>query len=387
MRSFVAFPAGILMLAVVLAGCSRSNGAENTAVASDDISRAVRVETLVLEPRLFEEVIEVTGSVEALEDAMLSAQASGTVMSLVNLGTFVRQGELVAQLDPRIAQAAVRQSQAQVEAARVSYELAADNFRRNEPLFADSIISALEFENVRAQHSQARASLAQAEAGLAQAQEQLRNTRVTAPFTGTVEERFVQVGEQISPGQAVVRVVSTDRVRVRAGVPERFAGDISRGTPVAVSLNAYGGASGIPAAVTFVGGAVDPQSRTFPIEVEIPNPEGRIKPEMVATLFVTRRQIEDAIVAPRPALMREEQGFVAYVVDRSSSAPSAEMRNVETGPSYANEVVIRSGLVRGEEIIVLGQNNVAAGDPLNIVEIHRKAPAEATETSDEHPPA
>ncbi len=362
----------IPLAAVVLlmfGGCAGSDGTSSDE-ASAETTRAIRVETLVLDAQEFDDVIEVTGAVEAFEDAELSAQAGGSVMTLAPLGAFVRQGQVVAQLDPRIAEASVRQARAQVESAEASYELSADNLRRNEPLYQDSIISALEFENVRAQESQARANLAQAEAGLAQAQEQLRNTRVVAPFSGTVEEHFVRRGEQVTPGMPVARVVSSGRVKVTAGVPERYAGDVTRGTPVSVNLNAYGGASRLAAAVTFVGGTIDPQSRTFPIEVEIPNPEGRIKPEMVATLYVTRAQLEGVLVAPRPALIRDETGFIVYLVDRSGDVPRAQRQSVVLGAAHANEVVLEAGAAPGDEIVVMGQNNVSGGDALEIEEVH-----------------
>lgn len=375
--------AGILAL-VVFTGCNDGNASSNEDVVDAERARAQRVESLVLEPREFREVIEITGSVEAFEDAVLSAQASGSVVTLAPLGRSVRAGEVIAQLDPRLAEAAVRQARAQADAARSAADLAEDNLRRNDPLYRDSVISALEFENVRSQASQARANLAQAEAALTQAQEQLRNTRVTAPFSGTVEEHFVRRGEQISAGARVARIVSTGRVRVKAGVPERYAGDITRGSNVVIDLKAYNGGGRRPGTVTFVGGAVDPLNRTFPIEVEIANPDGRLKPEMVASVYVTRSELPDVLVVPRPAIMREETGFMVYIVDRSGTTPRAYRRAVSTGPSYANEVVISTGLVAGDEVVVLGQSNLSEGDSVEIVEVHRSTEdaAQATVDSD-----
>src|SRR5690606_5815600 len=139
-------------------------------------------------------------------------------------------------------------------------DLAADNLKRQEPLYRDSVISALEFENVRAGHNQAQAQLSQAKAALAQAQQQLRNTSVTAPFSGVVEERLVEKGEQVMPGTPVVRIVNTNLVKITAGVPERYAGDIEIGTPVQVDL-ASAGIGKRNGRVSFVGSAIDPQSR------------------------------------------------------------------------------------------------------------------------------
>ena len=111
--------------------------------------------------------------------------------------------------------------------------------------------------------------------------------------------------------------------------------------------------------------------------IEIPNPDGRIKPEMVATVFVTRATLSDVYVVPRPALIREESGFMVYTVDRSTSAPVAERRPVVTGSSYGNEVVIQSGLTDGDEVVVQGQNNVSQGERLDVVEVHQAVEATA----------
>ena len=198
----------LALAALVMIGCNNADGSDSEA-ESATTQRQIRVETLLLEPSRFEDVIELTGTVEALNDAALSAQASGTVEYLADLGTALSRGGVVARLDQGQVRAAVQQAEAQVEAAQAQFDLAQDNFQRQEPRYRDSIISALEFENVRAQRNQARASLRQAEAALAQAQERLDDTVIRAPFAGIVEERFIEAGEQIVPGQRVARVVST----------------------------------------------------------------------------------------------------------------------------------------------------------------------------------
>ncbi len=358
--------AGLLLLAA--AGCSGADEASAPAATAETSSRrSVRVETLVLQPTSFQDVIELTGSVEAVQDARLSAQASGTIVRLAERGAYVRAGEPVAQIDPALAQAAVQQAEATLSAAEAALALAEDSYRRQEPLFRDSVISALEFENVRAQRNQARAQVEQARAALAQAQEQFENTRVTAPFAGIVEERLVEIGEQVAPGTPVARVLNTERVKVTAGVPERYAGDIEVGTPVQVVLQAYG-RQPRPGTVTFAGNAVNPQSRTFPIEIELGNGDGQLKPEMVARVLVTRERLDGVLVVPQSAVMREEDGHVLYVATRTDSLTVAERRAVTLGPGYDGRVVVTRGLEAGEEVVVLGQTNLTDGDALEVTE-------------------
>lgn len=379
MHTSLTFPrsgvAALALAALVVAGCGGADGASE---ARDEngtpAQRSVRVETLLLQPTDFEDVVELTGTVEALDDARLSAQASGTVEYLAALGQRVGRGAAVARLDQGLVRAAVQQAEALVESAQAQFELAEDNLQRNEPLYQDSIISAIEFQSVRAQYNQARAGLRQAQAGLAQAREQFSNTVVTAPFGGVVEAHFVERGEQVAPGMAVARVVSTGRVRVNAGVPERYAADIEMGTPVLLDFKAY---SGGPerGRVTFVGSAIDPQSRTFPVEIEIPNPDGTLKPEMIVEVFITRSQLANVLVIPRSAVLRDETGNSVFVAAERDGRPVAERRYVTLGPSYSGRVLVESGLETGDRVLVLGQTNVTEGDAVEVVEQYRSIDA------------
>ncbi|NBC19062.1 MAG: efflux RND transporter periplasmic adaptor subunit [Bacteroidetes bacterium] len=363
----------LALVALVLVGCNNADGSEGEAEDAQ-AQRQIRVETLLLEPSRFEDIIELTGTVEALNDAALSAQASGTVEYLADLGTALPRGGVVARLDRGQVRAAVQQAEAQVEAAQAQFDLAQDNFERQEPLYRDSIISALEFENVRAQRNQARASLRQAEAALAQAQERLDDTVIRAPFAGIVEERFIEAGEQIVPGQRVARVVSTERVRVNTGVPERYASEIEVGTPVRMNFKAYGDVER-QGRVTFAGSTINPQSRTFPVEIEVDNPNGRLKPEMVAQLYVSRAVLDSALVVPRSAIIRDENGNSVFVVNRTDSIPTAERHRLTLGPNYAGKAVVEEGLQAGDEVVVLGQNNLTEGDPLNVVDQYTRVDA------------
>lgn len=365
-----------MLLLFAVAGCGGDEPPPaEAAQASPTNERVVRVHTQVIRPTMFEDIVELTGTVDAPDDATLSAQIAGTVTRLEPLGRRVRKGDVVVALDAGMVEAAVKQAEALVETARAQFNLAEDTYQRQEPLYRDSIISALEFEGVRAQLNQARAQLSQSEAALTQAREQLKYTRIRAPFDGTVEAHLVERGEQVLLGTPLARVVNTARVKVKAGVPERYATDIRPGTAVQLQFQAYG----IPPAtgtVSFVGSAIDPSTRTFPIEVELDNPEGLLKPAMVAGLYVTRARLSDRLVVPQTAVIRDENGVSMFVVSREDSLPRAHRRTVTLGPSYGGRVVVTDGLEAGAEILVVGQNNVTEGDALEIVSEEPTAPTD-----------
>ena len=373
MRNILATGLFSFCAAALLAGCgTEPQNAARSAPASVAEERAIRVETLVLEPTVFRDAIQLTGSVDAFDDARLSAQTSGTVIAVEPLGTSLRNEATVAQINSLLPESAVLQASAIVEAAEAQFGLARENLTRNEPLFADSVISTIEWEGVQARYNQSRANLAQAEAALDQARTMLAQTRVVAPFDGTVEEHFVEPGEQVTPGMAVARLINTRRIKVVSGVPERYAADILPGAPVQISFEAYRGKR-IDGLVSFVGRAVDPQSRTFPIEIVIDNPDGTIKPEMVARVEVTREIIEDALVVPRAAVIRTENGHIVYLIETREGIPTAVQRDLVPGPDFG-AYVVATNLQPGDEIIVLGQSRVIDGDRVEIATRHPVSP-------------
>ena len=357
----------LLFSIVLLAGAVTATSGCSDGQASDSAAPTerpkTRVETLLLEPRSFTDVIQVPGTVEALDDATLSSQTDGPVTMLRPLGERVQEGEAVAKINAEEAESALEQAQAQ-------YDLAQDRFERQQPLYRDSVISALEFEQVRSERNQARAALAQART-------RLDNARVEAPFDGTIEERFLEVGEQAAPGTRIARIVNTRRVKITAGIPERYANDIQLGTPVQLDFRRYG--AGVRTAeVTFVGSTIDPESRTFRIEATVSNDDGTLKPEMGVNLRVTRAVLDSAIVIPRTAVLRDEAGPYVYTVDRSDSVAVARNQNVALGPSTSGVVVADSGLASGDEVIIVGQNNAAPGAPLQITEQYNRTSAAGT---------
>src|SRR5690606_23139837 len=133
-------------------------------------------------------------------------------------------------------------------------------------------------------------------------------------------------------------------LKVEAGVPERYAGDIEVGTPVRVRPSAYDGEP-LGGRVTFVGRAVNPESRTFPIEVALAAAETPLRSEMVVSLEVSRAVMEGVLAVPLGAVVRDERGTSVYVVrEDTSGALVAARQPVDLGPTAGGSVVVASGL-------------------------------------------
>ncbi|MEM6326270.1 MAG: efflux RND transporter periplasmic adaptor subunit [Bacteroidota bacterium] len=414
--------------ASVLIGCQPPD-ATTEAETDDATDTGIPVEVVIADPDFFEDAIEITGTVDAPNDATLSPDVPGTLTYVAPIGAFVGAGGTVAQVKATTQRAGVAQAQAgtataragiaqaeagiaqatagikaaeaQRRAAQANLDLADDQYKRQLPLFRDSILSALEFRGVETQLAGARAQVAQADAGVAQAQGQLQaaqenlnaaraqaaaaqagvasaqaqlaNTRIVAPFGGVVEARLQEPGELASPGQPVVRLVSSGAVKVVAGVPERYTTDIEPGTQVRIEPTAYN-AEPRGGRVTFVGTAVNPASRTFPIEIAVDNSDRQLKPDMVVRLQVARDVLEEAIVVPQEAVVRDERGTSVFIaVTDEGGRTVAERRPVELGPASGEQIVLASGVSAGDRIIVSGQTSLADGDLLRVTERERSA--------------
>ena len=344
-----------------LSACSGSEAKEpDAAAAAEAPSRVVSVEVMTTQPEAFTDRVQIVGDVEANRDVVVSAEESGVVRQLlVEKGAWVKAGQSLAQIDDRVLRA-------QAEEAAARAELDAESWQRQKRLWEeDNVGTEMAYLQAKygAQTSQAAARVAQ---------ERLGRTVVRAPISGIVEDRLVEIGSMVAPGAPVARIVDISRVKVSGGVPERYAGEIQRGGEAEIVLDAFGGRD-FSGTIGFVGAAVDEGSRTFPIEVTIPNPNGLIKPGMIATVRVARGGSDAAIVVPQEAVLREEDGYIVYVATERDGETVAEARTVVPGSSQSNRVVIEAGLEPGERVVVVGQQQTAAGDRLKIVNANEGA--------------
>ena len=345
----------ITATALMLAACGEEeeDGADAaTPTAAQDTRRIINVEVVTLQTQDFRDVIRLTGTVAADREVMVSAEAGGTVAEiLVDKGTAVTTGQILVRLDDDLLEA-------QRNDARAQAKLAEELWTRIGKLFEEDGIG------TESEYLQARYTAESATARYALMEERLQRTTIRAPFDGIFDTRLVEIGSVVAPGQAVGSVVDVDPLKVTAGVPERYAADVVVGGAAGVSfsdLDVTGTAS-----VSYVGARVHSGNRTFPVELSLETPVAGAKPQMVADVTLQRRLISGAIVVPRQALVRTEDGYAAFVVE-SASAATAVARQVTQGPSANDRVVITAGLSAGDRIVVVGQHQVADGDLVRIV--------------------
>lgn len=340
-----------LVAALAAAGCGKA-GAEGA--QGEAFVRVINVEVSEITTESFVDQIRLTGTVWANQDVQVAAEESGVIRAILKeKGAHVRAGEPLLRIDDAVLAAQVAQARAQAELASQAWE------RRKRLWEEDAVGSEIAYLEAKFGAEQTAANLRGLEARLAR-------TLIRAPFSGTLEDRLVEVGSMVGPGQVVARVVDLDPVKIVAGVPERYAADVRLGARAVVSFDAFAG-DVYEAPITFVGATVDPRNRTFPIEIVIPNPRRLIKPEMVSNVALARRELDAAVVVPQDALVRVENGYVVFVAVERDGATVAEVRTVVLGPSQRNMAVVEEGVEPGDRLIVVGHKSVADGDRVKVV--------------------
>ena len=367
MRDRIGAMAGTIGIGLLLAGCGEAGG-EPVQDATEQTVRTVNVEVVEVQPMDFTHFVSVVGTVEAERDVTVAAEEGGVVESLLAAkGERVEAGEALVEINDDVLRAQLAQAEAQAA-------LAEETWQRQKRLWEQDSVGT-EIQYLQAKYN-ARTAAAQARA----LRERVARTSVRAPVAGVLDSRRVEVGSMVSPGAPIGRILDVDTVKIVAGVPERYAPDIEGGAAVRVSVSALEGRE-YTGRVDFVGAAVDPGSRTFEVEVMVPNPGLGIKPGMVANVQIARRTLRNALAVPRHAVLRRESGYVVYVARGSGDGPTAVAQPVTLSVTRGNYVVVADGLEAGDRVVTVGQQQIAEGDRLRITDQSTVAVPEATDTT------
>ncbi|MFB0507769.1 MAG: efflux RND transporter periplasmic adaptor subunit [Thermodesulfobacteriota bacterium] len=369
--------------------------------------RRVFVEVHEVVPRTYMRWVDTYSTVTPFRKGTVSAQVTGPIVMLAprtEPGRPVQQGHEMARIEDTRYRLTLQKAKANLKKleallaiernenerrtaiyriAKQRLALAQSDYERNRELFEKEIISKKtlentenemelrrsEFEKARSELESRQARIQTIEADLMAArvevdrlQEDLADTVVRAPFDGVIGDRFVEMGDQVAPGQKLFTVLEISSVKVVARFPSEFIGRIEAGIPVEVTIRAY------PATV-FMGSVIhvypeaDPKTRTFAVEVKVNN---QLKPMILPGMFARVRfpvmNLDQALVIPRDALMEDDRGTYLYTVDHSTK--TARRRNLVIEDLGAEDAVVREGLRPGETVVVRGQERLHDGAPV-----------------------
>jgi RND family efflux transporter MFP subunit len=337
--------------ALIQADLAKIDDALATLVVAKDEEALVSVATI--KDTVFNHYLEIQGNVDTKENILVQPEFSGNLTSLtVKAGQRVSKGQILGRVDD----AGMSQQLASLEN---QYALAKTSFERQKNLWDKKIGSEIQF-------LQAQTQMVSAQKGVAQMRAQLSKTVIRAPFSGTIDEVFVEKGQIVAPSQlGLMRIVNLSNMYVSTSVPETYIGKLKVGTEVDVFLTSLG--KTYKGRVRQVGNYLNPNNRSFGIEVSVPNPENLLRPNQVAKLKIIDYTSKNAIVVPTNVVQEdgEKNKFVFTVANSNGKTGTAKKVLVKIGKSSDNVTEIVSGLSTNEIIVTEGVNSIADGMKLN----------------------
>jgi membrane fusion protein, multidrug efflux system len=396
----------VLGLLAVSCGGSKANvrneATPATSPAVIDVTTAPAITREL--PRFF----EATGSLAGDQQTDVAPSIAGKVVAVgVDLGSYVKRGQMIVRLDDVDSKLRVEQAQAQVEQskaavrqaeekvglrpgqafdpnrvpevanARVALELAEKNLRRSEKLIESGDVSRSFYDQQKAQRDQlkeqyesalslarqnyaavmtARANVANAESQLGLARRALSYALVFSPIDGYVAERNADLGEYVSPTTKVATVVRINPLRIRIDIPEQAISEVRVGQSVSLTTSAWPDKN-FSGRIARISPNVTASSRTLSVEADIENSSGVLKPGQFATVRILQSRSEPAVLIPARAVQTESGVSRVFVIKDGH----AQQRLVQLGQAESDLVEVKSGVAPGEQVATSNAEQLSDG--------------------------
>lgn len=362
---------GIVLLSVlsVLSACSKQ-------APPQEPVRAVKVMTVG--EGVQGSVVEFSGEVRARVESRLGFRVAGKIIRRpVELGQRVRAGEVLAQLDPQDFRLSEAEARAQLRAAATNRDLAAADYQRYKDLRAQNFISGAELERRESTLKAAQAQFDQAQAQVTGRGNQAGYTTLVADAAGVVTALEAEVGQVVAAGTPVVRLAQDGARDVLFSVPEDKVQALRVGSAAQVQL--WASPTVLQGTVREVAASADPVTRTFAAKLAL---NAKDAPPLGSTVTVTAAAFAPAgnavIKLPTAALVRDGKATAVWVLD--TAAMAVQLAPVEIAAADGNEVVLRSGLKPGMQVVVAGVHVLSPGQKVTLYQgkhSNAEAPAAA----------
>lgn len=302
--------------------------------------KRVLVTALAVEAVNFEHTIEVQANVKTRQNLDLYPEYNGKLVSIyVKEGQSVKKGALLAKIDD----AGLKEQLDQIE---LQLNLAETTFERTERLWNQKIGSEMMYLEAKTRYEAQKKQLAQM-------RRQLAKTKIYAPFNGTIDQVFANQGANVAPGVTpILRIVNLNSMYVEADVPENYLTSVTKGSKAVVEIPVLGQSQ--ITSIRQTGSYIQPSNRTFRVEAPLDNPNGDIKPNLVAKLNVIDYTNPEALMVPRRILRQNAEGvYFVFALSNSEGEKSyaAEQRFVELGKSKNEMIEITQGISQGDLLI------------------------------------
>lgn len=335
----------ILFALIGIMGCQSNQG-------NKTLVEAIPVEVQKTALTTVDNTLTLSGNIDPIAMSNVGSPISGKVEKIfVKEGDFVKQGDLIVQMND-----------AQLEQAKLKYQLSKLEYDRMSKLYDEHVITQQQFDNVKTMYENDKTAYDFI----------LSSTQIRAPLSGVVTSKYLNDGEMfiLFPGQlgspAIVTIMQISKVKVAVAVPEDYLPFIKVGQKATLTVDPYPGKI-YEGNIARMNPALNKSTRTFLVEIHVPNPKLELRPGMLASVKLYLGKTR-TILVPNDAILKVPGSNIeyAYVINGNR----AERREVQTGKYFNDMVSVTAGLKPNEEIVIVGQANIKDGTVVKIVKTH-----------------
>jgi membrane fusion protein (multidrug efflux system) len=328
----------------ILENKSDSNDSKGKSTASN----AMKVSGMIAKPQTFDNVLSLSGSVEANEQVDIRSEVSGIVESInFQEGRSVTKGQLLFKVNDI-------ELRAQLSQANTRQSLASENERRAKLLLQKEAISQEEYDVARAEYASTKA-----QGELIKAQ--IAKTAVRAPFSGKIGLRSISVGTYITPAVLVAKLVNIGKLKITFSIPEKYAQDVKMNTIIRFTVT--GSTEEYSATIYAIEPTVEIETRTLQVRAIAENKEGKLLPGTFANVELPLDIIKDAILVPTQAVIPVQNGKKIFI----SELGKAKEVMIETATRTDASLIVLSGLKAGDTVITSGIMSLKNDAPVKVI--------------------
>jgi membrane fusion protein, multidrug efflux system len=311
------------------------------------------VEVIELQPQSFNHFFRVNAAVEAVQEAIISPEISGHLTLItVTKGQRVSAGQVVARLNTSVIENSIEEIKTSLQLAKTVYE-------RQKGLWDQEIGSEMQYLEAKNNYDAMQTRQKTLES-------QLDMAIMRAPFNGIVDEIFLKEGELAIPGTPVMQIINLGKVYINAEIAESFLPMINTKADVILRFPTFPDFEAkVP--VHRLGNVINPENRTFQLQLRIDNPGEKFKPNMVASVNIQTFTSDSTLVIPSILIKQDVQGHFVYTAQQAENGDLIARKNyIERGLESEGLTMIKSGLKPGARIIQRGHNQVGDGTLISI---------------------
>jgi membrane fusion protein (multidrug efflux system) len=346
--------AGIAVLSLILALAAVVLFAQTRTTSSMEQppdQRTIDIRITEVKAGPLTESIELPASVEPFMTNEVSAEVEGRIDWIGP-----KEGDVIAEAGTALVRIDQRLFKAQLDEAQATHDLSAKKCRRAEELHGDGVFSDEQLDQCR---TQVQTDVARLEMALIR----LEKASVRSPIAGVLNKLYFDTGEYVRTGERVADIVVIDPVKILVRVPEKDISYFSLGDRVGVLFSLLDDKK-VEGRISYISVVGNRATRTYDVEITVPNPDREILPSMIASIVFMKRQIPDAITVPLVAVLPRGD-FAAVFVE---SDGKARERPVELGILEGSRIQILKGLKAGDRLVIEGQRQLSDGDPVKVHE-------------------